>query len=110
MDTEDHGIRYLYNHALKEYVDLKHCPVSEEDTACIAPLPLLLTIGNVGDAALDLAPEDDGFEHMGKWCATVRSLEVSREPLPGIAYPEFRPNFLERKERDAWSGPIIVTE
>lgn len=110
VDTEDHGIRYLYNHALKEYVDLKHCPVSEEDRACIAPLPLLLTIGNVGDAALDLAPEDDGFEHMGKWCASVRSIEVSKEPLPGVDYPEFRPNFLERKERDAWSGPIIVTE
>ena len=29
--------------------------------------------------------------------ATVRSIEVSKEPLPNVGYPEFRPNFLERK-------------
>ncbi|WP_297229442.1 hypothetical protein [uncultured Desulfovibrio sp.] len=96
VEIEDQGIRYLYNHALREYVDLKHCPVREEDDDCIAPLPLLLTIGNVGDVELDLMPEDGGFEHMGKWCATVRSIEVSKEPLPGVDYPEFRPDFLQK--------------
>lgn len=110
VDKGKHGIRYLYNHALKAYVDLAHCPLPEDDWSCIAPLPLLLTIGNVGDAALDLAPEDDGFEHLGAWCASVRSVEVSAKPLPGVDYPEFRPDFRERNERDAGDGPIVITE
>lgn len=93
----EEDIRYIYNHALKVYIDLKHCPMPEDDWSCIAPLPLLLAIGNVGDAALDLAPEDDGFEYVGTWCTSVRSIEVSNELLPNVEYPEFRPNFLESK-------------
>ena len=100
VDPVEQDIRYIYNHALKVYIDLKHCPLPEDDWACIAPLPLLLAIGNVGDTAQDLAPEDDGFEYVGTWCPTVRSIEVSREPLPNIGYPEFRPNFLERKQME----------
>lgn len=100
VDLVEQDIRYIYNHALKVYIDLKHCPLPEDDWACIAPLPVLLAIGNVGDTALDLSAEDDGFEYVGTWCPTVRSIEVSREPLPNIDYPEFRPNFLERKQME----------
>lgn len=50
----------------------------------------------------DLGTGDNGFAHVGTWCATVRSLEVSKDPLPGVDYPEFRPDFLEKEYMEEW--------
>ena len=58
------------------------------------PLPLLLAIGNLGDSLEDYPAAGDGFEHLGAWCETARSIELSKEPLPGVDYAEFRPDFL----------------
>ena len=91
-DSLDHGLRYIYNHALKVYIDLEHCP-SDGGTAAM-PLPLLLAIGNLGDSLEDYPAAGDGFEHLGAWCETARSIELSKEPLPGVDYAEFRPDFL----------------
>ena len=91
-DFSNRGLRYIYNHALKVFIDLEHCP-RDGGTAAM-PLPLLLAIGNRGDVEGDYPAGGDGFEHVGAWCATARSIELSKKPLPGVDYAEFRPNFL----------------
>ena len=50
----------------------------------------------------DFEAGNNGFAHVGTWCATARSIEVSKEPLPGVDYPEFRPDFMEKEYMDDW--------
>lgn len=95
---------YIYNHALKKYIDLRHCPIEwgfwSDDGVHLnsfAPLPLLLAMGN--DRGMgDYHEGNSGYEHIGTWCDTVRSVEVTDRPLPGaVSYQEFRPDFTESK-------------
>lgn len=94
VDTEDHGIRYLYNHALKTFIDVQHCPKDDE---YIAPLPLMISIGHdyAGGGNFDFEYDDDMLEAVGSWCDSVRSIEVRKEPLEGVDYTEIQPNFAE---------------
>lgn len=100
-DSSDQGLRYIYNHALKVFIDLEHCP--HDGGKAAMPLPLLLAIGNRGDVEGDYPSGGEGFEHVGAWCATARSIELSKEPLPGVDYAEFRPEFLPP---DSWDDAI----
>ena len=94
VDTEDHGLRYIYNHELEVFLDLAHCPVNLDD---IAPLPLLIAPGG-SDFDFDVADED-AAEEMEEaeawWIDSVRSIEIRKEPLEDVDYEEFRPNFTE---------------
>ena len=83
-DTEDHNIRYIYNHALKVFIDLEHCP---RYTDWIAPLPLLIAIGHD-------APAGGNFEEP----VTQATLKVvgafhglSRERSDARKYPAIDP-------------------
>lgn len=100
-NSSDKGLRYIYNHALKVFIDLDHCP--HDGGKAAMPLPLLLAIGNRGDVEGDYPAGGDGFEHVGAWCATARSIELSKEPLPGVDYAEFQPGFLPP---DRWDDAI----
>ena len=100
-NSSDKGLRYIYNHALKVFIDLEHCP--HDGGKAAMPLPLLLAIGNRGDVEGDYPAGGDGFEHVGAWCATARSIELSKEPLPGVDYAEFQPGFLPP---DRWDDAI----
>lgn len=100
--TQDTGIRYVYNHTLKNFVDLTKCPIDwtyvDETGALIpvsiAPLPLLLAMGN-GRGGGDYRNEQNE-NLLGGWCETVTSIEVAQDKLPGTEhYTEFRPNFTE---------------
>lgn len=102
IEKAGEAIRYIYNHALKVYIDIAHCPQLKDHWTSTAPLPFLLAIGHRGDMKGDLGTGDNGFAHVGTWCATVRSLEVSKDPLPGVDYPEFRPDFLEKEYMEEW--------
>lgn len=106
-ETEDiqetgEAIRYIYNHALKVCIDITHCPQLKDHWTSTAPLPLLLALGHHGDMKGDFEAGNNGFAHVGTWCATARSIEVSKEPLPGVDYPEFRPDFMEKEYMDEW--------
>ena len=94
VDIEDHGLRYIYNHALKTFIDLKHCP---DDDEYIAPLPLLIAIGHDGRGGgnFDFDDDEDMVDAVGSWCDSVQSIEIRKEPLEGVDYEEFRPNFSE---------------
>ena len=100
-DFSDQGLRYVYNHAHKVFIDLEHCP--RDGGKAAMPLPLLLAIGNRGDVEGDYPAGGNGFEHVGAWCATARSIELSREPLPGVDYVEFQPGFLPP---DSWDDAL----
>ena len=80
VDTEDHGLRYIYNHELKEFIDLKHCP---NDHEYIAPLPLLISIGHdaPGGGNFDFEDDEDMEDAVGSWCDSVQSIEIRKEPL-----------------------------
>lgn len=105
-DTVDYGYRYIYNHDLKQYIDLRKCPIEwvwyykdedEADVTSIAPLPLLLAMGNDRGGG-DFHKGCNGYEHVGSWCSTVKSIEITKEPIDGIDYEEFAPNFTEREK------------
>lgn len=105
-DTEDHGLRYIYNHDLELVIDIEKCPVewawydkeeSKGHITKVAPLPLLLAMGNDRGGG-DYHSGHRGFEHVGTWCNTVKSIEVTAEPIDGLDYKEFAPDFSENKE------------
>ena len=104
-DREHNCYQYIYNHTLKVYIDLNKCPI---ENACsfgrysfitftkISPLPLLLAMGN-GRGGGDFMNGCNGFEHVGTWCNTVQSIELSKSVLPVNGYTEFQPNFTEKQ-------------
>lgn len=102
-DVSEYGYRYIYNHALKVVIDLDKCPIERtfwskvEKEVCIvriSPLSLLLAIGN-GRGGGDFHEGNNGYEYVGSWCDTVSDIEVTIEPLDGIDYEEFSPDFTE---------------
>lgn len=105
-DREYHGLRYIYNHKTKQFVDMEKCPVEEvwyneikeEITVFkIAPLPLLIAMGNDRGGG-DFHEGNIGFEYVGSWCDSVQDIEVTKDKIEGLEYEEFAPNFTERKE------------
>ena len=113
MSTADIGYRYIYNHALRQVVDLRHCPVEwiwyDEDAAKaavekVAPLPLLIAVGN-GRGGGDYQSIYPGYELVGSWCDTVTSIEITKEPLrSAIDYSELIPNFTEHEPPILWTA------
>ena len=104
--TENRGYRYIYNHATRQVIDLKHCPIEEqsgESVMKIAPLPLLLAMGN-GRGGGDYQRGHIGYELVGSWCETVTSIEATKEPLASASdYAEFAPGFTE-------NDPLLWTD
>lgn len=94
-------IRYIFNHNTKQYVDLEHCPLDSmlgafKDKsiwyhATIAPLPLLLAIGN----GLGLGDYHSNNEMMvGMWAKDSEKLELTEE-MSYKNYTEIKPDFYE---------------
>jgi hypothetical protein len=88
------GIRYVYNHASKQVIDLCGCPKDRWGmVAC--PTSLLLAMGN-GRGGGDYHDSRPGYEYVGYWVATCRDIEVSPEPLPDCdGYEPFDPEFVD---------------
>lgn len=103
VDTEDNGFRYIYNHKLKEVIDLNKCPVEWEwwdkenkkaGYTTVAPLSLLLAMGNDRGGG-DFHSGHNGYEYVGSWCDSSQYIEVTTEPIDGLDYEEFAPDFTE---------------
>ena len=113
VSTEDRGYRYIYNHATRQVIDLKHCPIEEqsgESVMKIAPLPLLLAMGN-GRGGGDYQRGHTGYELVGSWCETVTSIEVTKEPLASASdYTEFAPDFTENDPLIPWTNEVAESE
>ena len=96
-DPEDRGLRFIYNHDRKEYIDILHCPncfeVTEWRQAFIAPLPLLIAMGN-GRGGGDYYGYDNE-KLVGSWCDSIASLEITADPKDELGYKEFHPDFKE---------------
>lgn len=104
-DVKEYGYRYIYNHALKVFIDLNKCPIEwtfwskeekEVHVARISPLSLLIAIGNDRGGG-DFHEGHNGYKYVGSWCDTVSDIEVTIEPLDGIDYDEFSPDFTENE-------------
>lgn len=93
--------RYIFNHNTHQYVDMEHCPLQanagpfEEHGkwyhATIAPLPLLLTLGN-GLGSGDYRGNNDYL--VGSWAEDTGKIEISEE-MKYPEYREFQPEFYE---------------
>ena len=89
--SEDLGWRYIFNHATKQFIDLEHCPpFKKEVQTALAPLPILLAMGNVSGRG-----DYYGVNHhlVGCWCSTSEFIEVRKTRFPGEDYSELLPNF-----------------
>lgn len=93
--------RYIFNHRTHQYVDMEHCPLKanvspyEEHNkwyhATIAPLPLLLALGN-GLGGGDYRGNNDHL--VGSWAKDSEKLEIC-EKMKYPEYKEFHPDFYE---------------
>lgn len=94
-DTADVGLRFIYNHSQKNYIDLRHCPQccdgKDWRQESISPLPILIAMGN-GLGGGDYGNSDN--EHLaGSWCESISTVEITIEPKDELGYEEFRPDF-----------------
>lgn len=64
-DPENRGFRFIYNYDRKQYIDLLHCPECFDGTdwreGHIAPLPLLIAMGNGRGGGDYYSCENDKF-------------------------------------------------
>ena len=98
-------VRFIYNHALQEYIDLDHCPIEwvwvDSETGSshvskVAPLPLLLAMGN-GRGGGDYHEDCNNAWLVGAWCDTASEIDCEAAALPACShYTEFEPDFTER--------------
>lgn len=104
-DKEDHGLRYIYNHKTKQFIDTAKCPIewtwySKDEKKVyvikIAPISLLLAMGNDRGGG-DFHEGCIGYEYVGSWCSSVQDIEVTADKIEGLEYEEFAPNFTEKK-------------
>ena len=85
-DSGDKGLRYVYNHYTKQYIDYERIQCDP----VIYPLVLLLAVGNgCGMGDYDHYNE----ELVGCWALTSRYIEVRREYLEINGYSELIPDF-----------------
>ncbi len=93
--TEDMGYRFIYNHARKEYIDILHCPKYCDGTdwrqGYVAPLPLLIAMGNGRGGGDYYNYENDKL--VGTWCDSIASVEITTEPKDELGYEEVHPDF-----------------
>ena len=96
-DPEDKGYRFIYNHDLKDYIDIAHCPESHDETdfwqSFISPLPLLIAMGNGRGGGDYHTYENSGL--VGSWCDSIASVEVTIEPKDELGFEEVHPDFYE---------------
>ena len=81
-NPEDQGYRFIYNHDRKEYIDMAHCPRycdgADGRQEYIAPLPLLIAIGNgLGSGDYRGCNNED---LVGTWCDSIASVEITKQP------------------------------
>lgn len=105
-DGKDHGLRYIYNHKTKQFIDTGKCPIEwiwynkKENKVYInkiAPISLLLAMGN-GRGGGDFHSGHIGYEYVGSWCSSVQDIEITENKIEGLEYEEFAPDFTEQKE------------
>lgn len=91
----DLSYRFIYNHALRQYIDILHCPECCDGTdwrqGFIAPLPLLIAMGN-GRGGGDYYHYENQNQ-VGAWCDNIVSVEITVEPLDDLGYEEIHPDF-----------------
>jgi hypothetical protein len=105
----DGNIRFIYNMATQEYLDLDHCPVEwvffdekgEAQVNSISPLNLLLAIG-CGRGGGDYYDYHNSGHLVGAWVPTSQSIVVSGKRLD-LDFIEFRPDFTELKLMIDWT-------
>ncbi len=89
------GYRFIYNHARKEYIDMLHClNVCDEtdwEQGYIAPLPLLIAMGNGRGGGDYYNYENDNL--VGTWCDSIASVEITMKPKDELGYEEVHPDF-----------------
>ncbi len=94
-NTEEQGYRFIYNHARKEYIDILHCPDCCDGTdwrqGYIAPLPLLIAMGNGRGGGDYYNYGNDKL--VGTWCDSIASVEITKEPMDELGYEEIHPDF-----------------
>ena len=93
--------RYIINHNTKEYIDTEHSPLlnrpnsydmnGETIKLTIAPLPLMLALGN-GDGGGDFYGNNKEF--VGNWAKDIKQIEITSK-IPPKDYSEFQPDFIE---------------
>ena len=102
--------RYIYNNKTMQYIDIEHCPIEyisydySEDAFIfikIAPLPLLLTMGNGRGCGDYHDSTKSNIDFVGAWCDDIRCIEVSNEYHEG--YIEFAPNFTEDRSSRSYA-------
>lgn len=79
---------YIYNHKLKQYINLSKYPIGEKSSS--APLLLLIALGN-GYGGGDITDVCDE-EMIGSWVDSVSFITVENELLTG-EYIEIKPRF-----------------
>ncbi len=93
--AEDQRYRFIYNHARKEYIDILHCPECCDGTdwrqGYIAPLPLLIAMGNGRGGGDYYSRDNDNL--VGTWCDYITSVEITKEPKDELGYDEIHPDF-----------------
>ena len=98
--------RYIYNHDIKQYIDLNHCVPADFNYdffkyknkigyMAIAPLPLLLSLSN-GLGGGDYYEKSYNHDLVGSWVNNTKSLEVRKDKLDNN-YEELLPEFQEGK-------------
>lgn len=89
------GYRFIYNHALKEYIDILHCPhCCDGDNwmqRFISPLLLLIAMGNGRGGGDYYNYENEKL--VGTWCDSISSVEITIEPKDELGYEEVHPDF-----------------
>lgn len=93
--------RYIFNHNQKCFVDMEHCPLDihlgvfqnrgKWYHATIAPLPLLLALGN-GLGGGDYRGNND--HQVGEWAKDSDKIEICEE-MKYPEYKEYQPEFYE---------------
>lgn len=96
VDTTDRNYHYVYNHELKLFIDLNKgddIDIFSKQNKKIAPLPILLTMGNGRGGGDYYSRKGNGSEKfVGSWCGSSNFLEVTKEKLP-LEYDELIPDF-----------------